>query len=424
MRASDAEQEDGGGEPVARRRGTLGLSRGSSGPVGPTSPSDVPMNPWTETLFWLSLGLLAYTYVGYPVLIWAIGFCRRTRLDCEPWRKPISVVVVAHNEGARLAHKLDSIFASDCNSQICEVIVGSDGSTDDTALVVEAYPDNRVHLAAFPERRGKPACLNELIPECRSDVVVLTDARQELDTSAIRLLCENFADVRVGAASGELVLRQPGTSTAAARGIGAYWHYEKFIRKCESRFRSVPGATGAFYAIRKNVFRPIPTSTILDDLAIPMQIIARGYHCAFDSRAIAYDAPSQSHAQESVRKRRTIAGCLQLLKQTPDWLDPRHNPIWWEFVSHKVLRLLSPWLLVIVVATNAALVAHDPYFYLMALQGVVYLLAALGWHYQRSGHGSRLGGTFLMFIALNVTTVTAWWDALRGKFSPTWQRAT
>lgn len=381
------------------------------------------MNPWVAFLFWLSVALLGYTYLGYPLLVWAAGFCRRTRLDREPWQRPISVVLVAHNEAARIARKLDSIFASDCQSQICEVLVGSDGSTDDTALVVKAYPDDRVRLVAFSERRGKPACLNELIPECKAEVVVLTDVRQELDSSAIRLLCENFADVRVGVASGELMLRQPGDSSAAARGISAYWRYEKFIRKCESRFRSVPGATGAFYAIRKNVFRAIPAQTILDDVAIPMRIIARGYHCAFDSTALAYDEPSRSHEQESVRKRRTIAGCVQLVTQTPEWLSPRDNPIWWEFTSHKVLRLLSPWLLVIITVTNACLVNHDPYFYLMALQGVLYLLAVLGWHYQRCGQGSRIGGALLMFVALNVTTVTAWWDALRGRFSPTWQRA-
>lgn len=381
------------------------------------------MNPWIAFLFWLCVGLLVYTYIGYPLLIWALGYCRRTRLDREPWRKPISVVLVAHNEGSRIARKLDSIFASDCEPQICEVVVGSDGSTDETALAVRAYPDDRVRLVAFPERRGKPACLNELIPECQADVVVLTDVRQELDRAAIGELCANFADVRVGVASGELLLRQSDGSSAAARGIGAYWQYEKFIRKCESRFRSVPGATGAFYAVRKNVFRPIPIQTILDDVAIPMRIIAKGYHCAFDPKALAYDEPSRSHEQEAIRKRRTIAGCLQLLRQTPDWLDPRANPIWWEFVSHKVLRLISPWLLVVIAVTNALLVTHDPYFYLMALQGVLYLLAALGWHYQRSGHGSKIGGALLMFVALNATTVTAWWDALRGRFSPTWQRA-
>ncbi|MFO1093224.1 MAG: glycosyltransferase family 2 protein [Planctomycetaceae bacterium] len=381
------------------------------------------MNPWIVTLFWFCVALLGYTYVGYPLLVWAAGYCRRVRLDREPWTKPISVVLVAHNEGARIARKLDGIFASDCQTQICEVLVGSDGSTDDTALVVQAYPDDRVRLVAFPERRGKAACLNELIPECQAELVVLTDVRQELDRTAIRELCANFADVRVGVASGELILRPVDEISAASRGIVAYWNYEKFIRKCESRFRSVPGATGAFYAVRKNIFRPIPQATVLDDVAIPLRIIARGYHCAFDPAAVAYDEPSRTHRQEAIRKRRTIAGCLQLLKQAPEWLDPRENPIWWEFVSHKVLRLMSPWLLGLLAVTNALLTPYDPYFYLMALQGVFYLLAALGWHYQRNGQVSRIGGALLIFVTLNLTTVTAWWDAVRGRFSPTWQRA-
>lgn len=381
------------------------------------------MNPWIVSLFWLSVILLGYTFIGYPLMIWAAGWFKRTRLDREAWNKPISVLLVAHNEASRLARKLDSIFAADCQSQICEVIVASDGSTDDTATVVEAYPDDRVRLVAFPERRGKPACLNELIPQCAAEVIVLTDARQELDPAAIGKLCESFADVRVGVASGELVFRYPDTTSAAARGIGAYWRYEKFIRKCESRFRSVPGATGAFYAIRRNIFQPIPAETILDDVAIPLRLVARGYHCTFDSEAVAYDEPSQTHEQESIRKRRTIAGCLQLIQQSPEWLNPRANPIWWEFVSHKVLRLVSPWLVVTALLTNALLVRYDPYFYLMALQGTLCLLAALGWHYQRTGHASRIGGALLMFAALNVTTVTAWWDAIRGRFSPTWQRA-
>lgn len=388
------------------------------------SVETVLMNSWIVALFWFSVALLGYTYIGYPLLIWAAGYSRRTRLDREQWRKPISVVLVAHNEGARIARKLDSIFASDCQTQICEVLVGSDGSTDDTALVIRAYPDERVRLVAFPERRGKAACLNELIPDCQAEIVVLTDVRQELERSAIRELCANFADVRVGVVSGELMLRHLEETSAAARGIAVYWGYEKFIRKCESRFRSVPGATGAFYAVRKNIFRPIPRETILDDVAIPMRIIARGYHCAFDSAAVAYDEPSQTHAQESIRKRRTIAGCLQLVQQTPEWLDPRANPIWWEFVSHKVLRLVSPWLLVLAAVTNAILTPEDPYFYLMAFQGIVCLLAALGWHYQRSGQVSRIGGALLIFISLNVTTMMAWWDAVRGRFTPTWQRAT
>lgn len=377
----------------------------------------------TIGFFWLSLALLAYIYAGYPALVWIAGRLRPTQLDREPWTKPISVVLVVHNEQTRVRRKLDSLLRSDCSRSICEILVGSDGSTDGTAAVVESYPDDRVQLVEFSERRGKPACLNELIPRCAAEIVVLTDVRQELDSAAISRIAELFADVRTGAVSGELMFRQSVDDSTAARGMGAYWRYEKFIRRCESRFRSVPGATGALYAIRRNVFRPIPESTILDDVAIPMQIVARGYHCAFEPGAIAWDDPSRSPEQEAIRKRRTIAGCAQLIREFPQWLSPHSNPIWFEFISHKILRLFSPMLLITVGVTNALLVAADPYFALMAMQGVLYLAAALGWHYQQRGVGARLSGTVLMFVALNVTTVKAWWDALRGRFNPAWQRA-
>lgn len=376
-----------------------------------------------QIAFWLSLALLAYIYAGYPLLVWLAGIVRPTRLEREPWSRALSVVLVVHNEEGRIRRKLDSILRSDCADQICEILVGSDGSDDGTCAIVDSYPDDRVRLVEFSERRGKPACLNELIPDCRAEIVVLTDVRQELEPTAISRLAELFADVRTGAVSGELVFRHSGADSSAAQGIGAYWRYEKFIRRCESRFRSVPGATGALYAIRRNVFQSVPNCTILDDVAIPMQLVARGYHCAFEPGAVAYDEPSASPEQESVRKRRTIAGCAQLMREFPEWLSPRANPIWWEFVSHKILRLFSPLLLIVAAVTNALLVRFDPYFGLLAAQGVLYLAAALGWHYQRRGVGVRFTGVLLMFVALNVTTVSAWWDALRGRFNPAWQRA-
>ena len=373
--------------------------------------------------FWVSAALVVYIYFGYPLTVWAVGLLWRTKLDREPWTGPISVVVVAYNEATRLRAKLDSIFASDCAAQIQEVLIGSDGSTDATSYLIDEYADDRVRLIEFPERRGKPACLNDLIAQCTSEVVILTDARQKLHPEAISKLAANFADVRVGAVSGELVLKASAGETSAARGIGFYWRYEKFIRRCESRFRSVPGATGALYAIRRNVFRPIPEDSILDDVVLPMRIIERGYHCAFEPEAVAYDEPSQSASKESIRKRRTIAGCVQLLRDHRRWLNPSGNPIWWEYVSHKILRLFSPLLLVIAAVTNVAL-AGDPWYLCFAsVQGAFYLTAFMGWHYQRIGRRSAVFGPSLMFVALNLTTLAAWWDAMRGRFTPKWQQA-
>lgn len=369
-----------------------------------------------------SLAGLVYIYAGYPLLVWLLAraFGRAPRREQVGGK--VSVVVVAHNEGPALSRKLDSIFASDGDRQIDEVVIASDGSTDDTANIIRNYGDPRIRLLAFPERRGKPAVLNDVVPTCHNEIVVLTDARQELHPAAIGELAANFADETVGVVSGELVFRESGDSTTAAQGIGFYWKYEKFIRKCESRFRSVPGATGALYAIRKQLFRPIDSSTLLDDVAIPMQAIVQGFRCVFEPAAIAFDAPSKSPGQEAIRKRRTIAGNAQLLVQHPEWLLPWKNPIVLQFVSHKILRLVSPALLIAAFVTNLLLAAQPLYHVLLTAQVCFYVSATVGWLFQRSGTKSSCFGPSLMLVTLNVTTLAAMWDALRGRYRVTWQK--
>lgn len=380
------------------------------------------MNRGWEIVFWLSAIGLSYIYVGYPVLIWALSR-RSATLAKQRTRRTVSVVIVAYNEAARIRRKLDNILALDDADAIVEVVVGSDGSTDETASVVEGYPDRRVRAMAFPKRRGKPAVLNEVVPQCKGEIILFADARQVFDREVLVRLLENFSDPRVGVVSGELVLRSSPGETTAARGIGLYWKYEKFIRKCESRYRGVPGATGACYAIRKSLFRPIQEQVILDDVAIPMQATSQGYRCLFESGAIAYDEPSKYPGQEAIRKRRTIAGAAQLLRAYPQWLLPARNPLWFEFVSHKVLRLASPLLLGVAFAANLALVRVPAYRVLFAAQMAMYASSAVGWIYQKSGRKSVLFGPALMFLALNVTTALALWDALRSRYRVTWQKS-
>ena len=139
-------------------------------------------------LFWLSLVLLAYIYAGYPLLVWLLGRVRPFTLKREPYTGRMSVVIAGYNEGGRLARKLDSLFASDCQQQIDEVLIGSDGSDDNTAEVIASYGDPRVRLVTFTERRGKPAVLNDLVPQCRTELVMLMDARQALEPTALSRL--------------------------------------------------------------------------------------------------------------------------------------------------------------------------------------------------------------------------------------------
>lgn len=373
-------------------------------------------------VFWFSLFLIAYIFAGYPLLVWAGAKRSRRVFVRQNAPRSLSIVIVAHNEATNLPRKLASLWACHHSNWIREILIGSDGSTDDTVAVVRALSDRRVRVVEFTERRGKPAVLNDLVPACTGEFVLLADSRQEFDQDCLVRLLENFADPKVGVVSGELVLRSQPGETTAAHGIGFYWKYEKFIRKCESAFRGVPGATGACYVIRKSLFRPIPAETILDDVAIPMQAVIQGYRCLFESRALIFDSPSQSTQQESVRKRRTIAGAAQLIRLFPGWLWPASNPLCFEFVSHKLLRLISPVLLLLVLIINVALAELPIYRLILVAQIAFYAAALAGWWAQRIGRKAACFGPPLMFLSLNLTTVLALWDAMRSRYRVTWQK--
>jgi biofilm PGA synthesis N-glycosyltransferase PgaC len=381
------------------------------------------MDTTLHVLFWASTLGVVYIYAGYPPLVWCLARWRRRAVLKSYQPRTVSVVLVAHNEATNIVRKLNSLLAMDHADTIREIFVGSDGSTDGMNALVKFYGDPRVQLVAYDQRRGKPAALNDLLPRCTGEIVLLTDARQEFDRACLTELVANFADPAVGVVSGELVLRRGNNTTTAAEGIGLYWRYEKIIRKSESRWRSVPGATGCCYAIRRELFRPIPESTILDDVAIPMTIVAQGYRCLFELKAMAFDNPSQSPEQEAVRKRRTIAGAAQLMQLYPQWLLPGGHPLWWEYMSHKVLRLLSPVLLAIALETNAALAGDSLYLALFVGQTAFYTSAVWGWLCQLRGRRSRLFGVSLMFLALNLTTVRALCDAVRSRYQVTWHKA-
>ena len=377
----------------------------------------------TECVFWISLFGLAYIYLGYPLLMRGLARVRPMRRDKSPTDHLVSIVIACNRDSENVHRKLKTLLNSDQQKYIGQIFVGDDGAEGETRRLLETLNDPRVCVVEFAERRGKPVVLNALIPRCTSDIIVLCDARQILSDDTIPELTACFADPRVGVVSGELVFRTASGQTTAGRGIGAYWRYEKSIRKAEARFRSVPGATGALYAIRRELFRPIPENTLLDDVVIPMQIVTQGYLCVFEPNAIAWDDPSATLGKEAIRKRRTIAGAVQLAIRNPKWLLPWQNPIWFEYVSHKLLRLLSPGLLLAVALTNVLLL-HDPlYHFLLILHGCFYYSAFAGWICQRIGRPSRLFGVQLMFLMLNVTTLAAIWDAVCGRFQVTWRKA-
>ncbi len=351
------------------------LSRRSSVAESP-SEGGPPHTRTMSLLFWISLFLLAYVYVGYPLVAWLRATLRPKSHDTAAWEPAVTVVVVAYNEQDRIAARLENLLALDYPREKLDICVASDGSTDATVARARAYESAGVVVQAFRNRRGKSAVLNDVVPAAPGEIVVMADARQQFDRGAVRALVANFADSSVGAVSGELMMTASPAGAAVGKGVGFYWRYEKFIRRNEGRTGSTVGATGAIYAIRRVLYQPIPDDTLLDDVLIPVRVVKGGYRVVFEPAARAYDTASATSRQEFVRKVRTIAGTFQLFARETWLFDPRRNPVWFETLSHKALRLATPVLQLTALSASIALAAESPYRELLLLQGLLYLRRA------------------------------------------------
>jgi poly-beta-1,6-N-acetyl-D-glucosamine synthase len=338
-------------------------------------------------VFWAALALVVYTWAGYPLLLLAAK-----RLGVRPVRRgkgtpPITVVIAAHDECPRIAGKIESVLALDYPRGHLQLVVVLDGCTDGTGEEARKYEGPGVEIVELPEHRGKAVALNAGLARARGDIVVFADVRQRIDRPALRALVPPFADPTVGVVSGELLLLdENGDPSGDAASL--YWRYEKAIRTLESEIHSVVGATGALYAIRRSLVAPLPEGTILDDVLIPMRAVLAGRRCLFEPRARVFDTPSCCSAVEYRRKARTLAGNFQLLALCPALLDPRRNPVWLQFVSHKVDRLFVPYALLFLLTSNLFLSGT---FYSLTLAGQMAFYALAGLGFLREALAAREG---------------------------------
>ena len=322
---------------------------------------------------WGCVLLLAHVFVGYPLCMWLLARLCPRPVARRPSTPTVTVVIAAHDAAAHVQAKLENLQLLDYPRERIEIVLACDGCRDATAALARQFGDPRVRVLEFSERRGKAACLNGAIAIAHGEVLLLTDVRQKLSPTALRALVANLADPAIGAVSGELQLEN--AQTGFAQGVDAYWRYEKLIRHAESRSGSTIGVTGALYAMRRSLFEPLPLGTVLDDVLIPMRVAAGGHRVVFEPAALAWDQPSQQPAQERLRKIRTLAGNYQLVQLAPWLLAPWRNPLWFRFVSHKLLRLLAPWLLLLLALSSALLATRHPVY--LAMLSLLLLGAAL-----------------------------------------------
>jgi biofilm PGA synthesis N-glycosyltransferase PgaC len=382
-------------------------------------------------IFWISCAAVTYVYVGYPLLlvIWArlrprpiAGTPRQLRLQADVAaadRPGVSIALAARNEGPRLASRIDNLLALDYPADRRQIIVVSDGSTDDTVARLARYGP-AIEIVAVPFG-GKARALNAAVERARFDLLVFADARQTFAPDALTELVKPFQDPQVGAVTGELLLdsewagrrtspgdrrvqaragsgvrsrverraatdrRQTNRSTVAD-GVGLYWRYEKQLRRLESTVWSTLGATGAIYAMRRSLWRPLPADTLLDDVLAPMRCVLAGYRIVFNDRAQAFDRTPPDADAERRRKVRTLAGNFQILGLEPQLLLPWRNRVWMQYLSHKIARLFVPYALLAFMASSIVLAERAPvYAAALGAQVLFYLLAGYGAWLDRPG---------------------------------------
>jgi poly-beta-1,6-N-acetyl-D-glucosamine synthase len=382
-------------------------------------------------VFWIAAALVSYSYLGYPVWLWV-----RSRWSPRPVRRglvegqsapAVSAVMVVHNEEVVIARKLENLLTLDYPQEQLEVVVVSDGSTDRTPDFLADYARDsrlrtRLRILLKPVSQGKAAGLNDAIGLATGEVLLFTDARQHIESGALRLLVENFADPDVGAASGELMLGDP-INGETGKGMGLYWRIEKKIRELESASGSVVGATGAIYCARRSLLgtSPLPEGTILDDVLLPMQIVRKGSRVIFDSRARAWDSPDLGEGREFSRKVRTLSGNYQLLQLAP-WLLSSQNAIRFEFVSHKLSRLAVPFALLALLIASMFL-PQPLYRAGLGAQLAFYALSLAALAGVKIGPLSRIADPARTFVVLNSAAVVAFVNFVTGR-KAVWIRGT
>lgn len=369
-------------------------------------------------LFWLAAALVFYAYAAYPLILLVTARLFSRPIHRAPFSGTVSITVCAHNEASRIAARRDELLALLRTAKIPgEIIIVSDGSSDQTAHVARVAPGDPVRVIELQENLGKAQALNHAAAASAADVLVFADARQHWADDALIRLLENFADPSIGGVSGDLQLESADGGNA---GVGVYWRYEKAIRKMESRLHSCAGATGAISAVRRELFRPIPPRTILDDVYWPLNVVLQGRRVIHDPRALAFDRLPAKPRDEFRRKVRTLSGNFQLVIRMPRLLFPWTNPIWFQFFSHKLLRLAVPWSLLAMLLCSA-LLATPLYWTLFFCQLAGYLLALIGISRTISAR-LRLASAASSFVVLNTAAWVAFWVWITGRSAASWNK--
>ncbi len=374
-----------------------------------------------DILFWLFVFLVASTYLFYPLVLWLLTVGKTTPLYAVPETWPsVSLIITAYNEAAVIKEKIENSLQLDYPQDKLEIIVISDCSDDGTDEIIQDYITHGVRFFRQPERSGKTLAQNAATAQATGEILVFSDANSMYITDAISTLVQPFADTSIGCICGELHYANPDQG-GAGKGEGFYWRYEQFLKRRESLRRSLVGANGSIYALRRSLFEPL-AADIISDFIMPIRVYCKGHAVIYVPEALATEHSAGSYNDEFRRRTRIIARSLNGLRQQLSALNPFiHGLFAFQLFSHKVLRWLVPFFMFGAFITNSFLLIHPLYLLIFILQSIFYLLAALGNLFPRALGRFGLFYVPAYFCAINFGALLGWWRFMRGSRFAVWQ---
>lgn len=383
-------------------------------------------------IFWLSLVLIAYAYVLYPVLLffayavaqiqrdWRYLVARRNRRAGSPGTDElptVSLIIPAYNEEAHLPAKIINLRELEYPPEKLQVIIVSDGSTDRTVEILKAVPDPIIEKIFLPVRKGKSNALNQAVSRSRGDILIFSDASTLFSPLAAKNLVRHFSDPQAGAVCGSLQFQ--GTEESQ-QTEGVYWKYESMLRLMETRLGATLTASGAIYALRRECYPSLPPDTLIEDFVVPMNARSMGYKVVYDPEAVATEFPAATVGGEFTRRVRLAAGSFKALGQLLRTRQPAFTL--WAFLSHKFLRWIVPFLLIFALAANVVLLQSPLYQVLFALQLIFYLWAAVGFMLRHRPGRVPFARIGYFVVAMNLAYLVGFVRYVSGRGEATWQR--
>ncbi len=376
-------------------------------------------------LFWVSLALITYSYVGYPLLTIFISFFIRKKVNTAEIVPFVSLLITAYNEETDIEAKLKNSLGLDYPKDKYEIIVASDSSTDTTDDIVRSYENNkagvRVVLHRVEGRYGKTAVQNSAVNVCKGEIIIFSDAASIYKHDAIRAIVRNYADPTVGAVSGMYkYINKKGSSVGYATIL--FWALENFIKSRQTKIKTITGCCGCIYSVRKDLYTPLP-ATIISDLVEPLTILQKGYRIIFEPAALAFEETTEKTEEEFKMRIRVIVRGMNGMLFVRKLFNPFRYPfVSMQLISHKVMRWLVPVFCIVVFASSLFLAINSPLFSIfLTLQLIFYSLAIIGCFLEKKGIHMKIFYLPLYFCIVNIASLISMFKVLMKENIVIWQ---